>query len=224
VRDGPWRWQIGLKRVSGDRSAIGKSIIRRRVAAPWPRPMPAPVRRLRRRAPHRCGAAHQPLEMVGQVIEAGVDVFKFSRRKDGFASKSACKPATVSVHIIRSRRARPAASAVGMDPRLRIEAVLGPAIILFRIGRRPHLGAAIVVVLFDEIVEPFANRDAGSACCFAGSSNGLRAKASEIPRTARCHRAQNHLRGNVDRPGFSARKRERRARSSVLAPTFPDLL
>jgi hypothetical protein len=23
VRDGPWRWQIGLKRVSGDRSAIG---------------------------------------------------------------------------------------------------------------------------------------------------------------------------------------------------------
>jgi hypothetical protein len=104
--------------------------------------------------------------------------------------------------------------------------LVGPATILVQMIGCPQQGAAIVVVLFDQFVEPLSDRDTGSPRGLVGRRYGFRAKASEIPRTAGFHQAQNHFGRNVDRPGFLRSPLDSKAEGAVFCPppTFPELL
>jgi hypothetical protein len=73
-------------------------------------------------------------------------------------------------------------------------------------------------MLLDKVVEPFAERAAGLSRGFAGGFDCLQAQASEIPRTARFHRAQNHFGGNVDRPVLHPLDRKKRRARLLSSP------
>ena len=104
----------------------------------------------------------------------------------------------IVVFVIAPWRAGPSATAVIILCRL-----VGRPII--RSINRPRRGAAIVVALFDQFVEPLADRDAGLPRGLAGRCHGFRAKASEIPRTARFHRGAKPLRKERGSPWFPAK-------------------
>ena len=64
------------------------------------------------------------------------------------------------------------------------------------VGEQRRLVVVIFVVRLDDVVEPFADRHAGSPRRRANGFARLGAQASEIPRTARFHsHAQSHMGG-----------------------------
>src|SRR5580704_13707633 len=97
--------------------------------------------------------------------------------------------------------AAPRSTLIAALPRLALIApgsrAARPVVVLVVIvGEQGRLVVIVFVVRLDDIVEPFADRHAGSPRCRAHGFARLGAQASEIPRTARFHsHAQSHMGG-----------------------------
>ncbi|MGC1778779.1 MAG: hypothetical protein WBB34_12580 [Xanthobacteraceae bacterium] len=125
----------------------------------------------------------------GFVLDLGFGSVSAAPRRLAFLGAGASLSATAILARFRSR----------FPARL-----LAPIVIVGFVISGPHRLAVIaVVVLSDDLVEPFSDRYPGAARGIAGGFARFRTEASEIPRTARFHLRAKPLREERDGPVLS---------------------
>ena len=182
---------------------------------------------LRRQLPRSRLAARQPFQLLGKLVETGVDLIQRAARTGALTLKfadffwaaflvaiAALLPRLLIIValpqlpiVIAAPRsmlvaALPRFPIIVASPRLPLVAprprAARPLVVVFVviIGEQRRLVVVLFVVRFDDVIEPFADRHAGSPRCRAHGFPRLGAQASEIPRTARFHsHDQSHMGG-----------------------------
>ena len=184
-------------------------------------------------------AARQPFQLLGKLVETGVDLVQRAARAGALALKfadffRAALLVVIAAPLPRLRRlpivvalpqlpivfaaprstliaalpcfpivaALPRFPIIVASPRLPLIAPGSRAarplvvVLVVIVGEQRRLVVVIFVVRLDDVVEPFADRHAGSPRRRAHGFARLGAQASEIPRTARFHsHAQSHMGG-----------------------------